>query len=311
MIPPMRVFVAGATGVIGRALVPMLLASGHEVIGLARTPERAAALESLGAEAVVADALDRDALVRAVAEARPDAVVQQLTAIPENLNPRTFSRAFEQTNRLRTEGTRYLVEGAQRAGASRFVAQSIAFAYEPEGGPAKAEDAPLWEDPPASFAPVVAAVRDLEGQTLAADGTVLRYGHFYGPGTLYGPGGATEQMVRKRRFPVVGDGGGVFSFVTVDDAARATQLALERDVRGVVNVVDDEPAPVREWLPAYAEAIGAKPPRRVPAWLARPLAGEFGVLWLTAMRGADNSRAGSELGWQPDPASWRDGFRRL
>jgi nucleoside-diphosphate-sugar epimerase len=286
----------------------MLLDAGHEVVGLARSAERAAAVERAGAEAVVADALDRDALVAAVAGARPDAVVHQLTAIPSSVEPRKFDRQFAATNALRIDGTRNLLAGAAAAGAGRFVAQSIAFAYSPEGGSVKDEDAPLWRDPPAKFAAALGAVRELEGQVLDAGGTVLRYGMFYGPGTSYAPDGATAELVRRRRFPIIGGGGGVFSFVPVADAARTALLALERDVRGVLNVVDDDPAPVREWLPAYAEALGAKPPRRLPAWLVRPLAGSFAVQWLTEMRGASNERAKRELGWQPAPASWREGF---
>jgi nucleoside-diphosphate-sugar epimerase len=305
----MRVFVAGATGVIGRALVPLLVGAGHEVVGLARSVERAAEVERLGAEAALGDALDRDAMLAAVAGARPDAVVHELTAIPASIEPRKFDRQFQATNALRIEGTRNLLTGAAEAGAERFVAQSIAFAYDPEGGAVKDEDAPLWRDPPAKFAAALEAIRSLERQVLDAGGTVLRYGQLYGPGTAYAPDGGSAALVRKRRFPIVGDGSGVFSFVSAADAARATVLALERDVRGVLNVVDDEPAPLREWLPAYAEAIGAPPPRRVPAWVARLAAGSFAVRSLTEIRGASNERAKGELGWQPDPASWREGFR--
>jgi nucleoside-diphosphate-sugar epimerase len=305
----MRVFLAGATGVIGRALVPLLVEAGHEVVGLARSAERAAEVERMGVEAAVANALDRDAVVTAVAAARPDAVVHQLTAIPPDAEPRKFDKQFAATNVLRTEGTANLLAGAARAGADRFLAQSIAFAYEPEGGPVKDEDAPLWRDPPAKFAAALAAVKSLERQTLDAGGTVLRYGQLYGPGTSYAPDGGTAELVRKRRFPIVGDGGGVFSFVSAHDAGRATMLALERGARGVLNVVDDEPAPVREWLPAYADAIGAPPPRKLPAWLARLVAGSFAVQLVTETRGASNERAKRELGWRPDPASWREGFR--
>jgi nucleoside-diphosphate-sugar epimerase len=304
-----RVFLAGATGAIGRLLVPHLLEGGHEVVGLARSAERAVEVERLGAEPAVADALDREAVVAAVAGARPDAVVHQLTAIPHAVDPRKFHRQFATTNALRIEGTRNLLAGAAAAGADRFVAQSIAFAYAPEGGPVKDEDAPLWRDPPAKFAPALQAVGELERQVLEAGGTVLRYGHFYGPGTSYAPDGHAAKLVRTRRFPIVGDGGGVFSFISVADAARATRLAIERDVGGVLNVADDEPAPVREWLPAYAEALGAPPPRRVPAWLGRLAAGSFGVQWLTVLRGASNERAKRELGWQPEQPTWREGFR--
>jgi nucleoside-diphosphate-sugar epimerase len=304
----MRVFVAGATGVIGRSLVPLLTAAGHEVVGLARSVERARAVERLGAEAALGDALDRESVIAAVAGARPDAVVHQLTSIPRTVEPRKFDRQFEVTNALRTEGTRNLLAGVAEAGASRFLAQSISFAYQPEGGPVKDEDAPLWRDPPAKFAAALGAIRELERQTLEASGTVLRYGMLYGPGTSYAPDGGTAELVRKRRFPIVGEGRGVFSFVTAADAARACLLALERDARGVFNVVDDEPALLREWLPVYAEAIGAPRPWRAPAWLARLVGGSFGVSWLTEMRGASNARARRELGWQPAPRSWREGF---
>ncbi len=306
----MRVFLAGATGVIGRQLVPMLVQSGHEVIGLARSKARRAAVEQLGIDAAVADALDRDALVAAVVAAQPDAVVHQLTSIPHELNPRRFAKEFETTGRLRTEGTRNLIEGATQAGAGQFVAQSIAFAYAPEGDSLKREDDPLWRDPPAAFAPTFAAVRELERQVLEADGTVLRYGHLYGDGTSYARDGGTAELVLKRRFPVVGEGGGVFSFVSATDAARAAMLALEREVRGVLNVVDDDPAPLREWLPEFACSLGAPRPRRVPAWLARPIAGDWSVQFLTRIRGADNSRAKRELGWAPDPPSWRASIGR-
>jgi nucleoside-diphosphate-sugar epimerase len=304
-----RVFLAGATGVIGRNLVPLLVDAGHEVIGLARTPERAREVEGMGAEVAVADALDRDAVVAAVGAARPDAVVHQLTAIPPSLEPRKYEKQFAATNALRTQGTANLLAGAAEAGAERFLAQSIAFAYAPEGGPVKDEGAPLWPDPPANFAAALAAVQAHERQVLDAGGTVLRYGQFYGPGTSYAPDGGTAEMVRKRRFPIVGQGGGMFSFISVADAARATALALERDARGVLNIVDDEPAPVREWLPAYADALGAPPPRKLPEWLARLVGGSFAVQLLTETRGASNERAKRELGWQPDPASWREGFR--
>lgn len=304
----MRVFLAGATGVLGRALVPLLLEGGHEVVGMARSDERARDVERMGAEPAVADALDRDAVVAAVAVARPDAVLHQLTAIPPSVEPRKYDKQFAATNALRTEGTANLLAGAAEAGAERFVAQSIAFAYAPEGGPVKDEDAPLWRDPPAKFAAVLGAVQSLERHTLDAGGTVLRYGQIYGPGTSWAPDGGTAELVRKRRFPIVGDGAGVFSFVSAQDAARATVLALERDARGVLNIVDDEPAPVREWLPAYADAIGAPAPRKLPAWLARLVAGSLAVQLVTETRGASNERAKRALGWQPEPASWREGF---
>jgi nucleoside-diphosphate-sugar epimerase len=303
-----RVFVAGATGVLGRTLVPLLIESGHEVIGLARSADAAAAVETLGAKAARADALDRDATLAAIAEAAPDAVVHQATAIPPELDFRKMASQFAQTNALRTDGTSNLLDGADAAGAKRFIAVSIAFAYNPSGTLVKEEEAPLWQDAPPQFTPVVEAIERLERQTVAAGGTVLRCGHLYGPGTAYGPDSPVAELVRKRRFPIVGDGGGMFSFVTARDAARATLLALEQDAPGVFNVVDDDPAPVRHWLPSYAQALGAPQPRRVPAWLARPLAGSLGVAFLTQLRGAYNSRAKDVLGWQPETQSWREGF---
>lgn len=293
---------------IGRALVPQLIAAGHEVTGLARSAEGAAAVEALGAKPAVADALDRDAVVGAIVSAEADAVVHQLTAIPADVDFRKMAAQFAATNALRTEGTRNLVAGAEAAGAERFVAQSVAFAYNPSGTLVKEEEAPLWHQPPAQFAPVIDAIEEHEKQVLAADGTLLRYGHLYGPGTAYGPDSPTAELVRRRRFPIVGDGGGMFSFVTAADAARAVVLALERDVRGVLNIVDDDPAPVRHWLPVYAQALGARPPRRMPAWLGRPFAGALAVDFLTQLRGAYNSRAKDVLGWHPETQSWREGF---
>jgi 2-alkyl-3-oxoalkanoate reductase len=306
----MRVFVAGATGAIGRQLVPMLLADGHQVTGMTRSPERATALAAGGVEPIIADALDAQAVLSAVDEARPDAVIHQLTAIPERLDPRKIIRDFELTDRLRTEGTRHLVAAAQAAGVKRVLAQSVAFAYAP-GPPGTVHDEadPLNMDPPAQFRRSAGALAELERTVLEAGGQVLRYGYFYGPGSAISRAGSLGREVSRRRLPIVGGGGGVWSFIHLEDAARATVAALESERPGAYNVVDDEPAPVSEWVPALADALGARPPRRVPAWIARPLAGSYGVMTMTRAQGASNALARRELGWTPRYPSWREGFR--
>jgi nucleoside-diphosphate-sugar epimerase len=305
-----RVFLAGATGVIGAQLLPLLLADGHQVSGMTRSPHKADALRAAGAEPVVVDGLDAQAVRDAVVKAHPDAVIHELTAIPQRLDPRKIVRDFELTDRLRTEGTRNLLAGASEAGASRFIAQSIAFAYAPgPPGTVHSEQDPLIADPPAQFERSAMSIAALERMTLAADGLVLRYGYFYGPGSSISAGGSLAQEVAKRRLPIVGGGAGVWSFIHVHDAAEATVAALTRGEAGAYNVVDDEPAPVREWIPALAKTLGAKPPRSVPAWLARPLAGEYGVYTMTRAQGASNARVKAELGWSPRYASWREGFR--
>jgi nucleoside-diphosphate-sugar epimerase len=308
----MRIFVAGATGAIGRPLVRRLVAAGHEVAGTTRSERRAGAIRDDGADPVVVDALDRDALIAAVAAARPDVVVHQLTQIPQDMNPRKLAQEFELTNRLRTEGTRNLIDAARAAGTDEAVAQSIAFAYRFDGPPdaPKTEDDPLiGADAPKGFRDSALAVERLERSVLDSGGTVLRYGYFYGPGTAYDPdGGAIAARIRKRGFPIVGDGGGYFSFIHVDDAAAATVAAVERGTPGVYNVVDDDPARLRDWLPVFAQAIGAKPPRSVPTLAARIAVGRWMTLSATETRGASNAKARSELGWEPRYASWRAGF---
>jgi nucleoside-diphosphate-sugar epimerase len=301
----MKVFVAGASGVIGRPLVAQLVAAGHEVTGMTRSRERATTIERAGATAAVCDALDASALRDAVARAAPDAVVHELTALPHRFEPRDL-RLYDATNRVRIEGTRNLIAAAGRA---RIVCQSIAFAYRPGGEPRVVdEDAPLFTDAPPPFGAATSAVAEMERMVLAADGLVLRYGWFYGPGTFYGEGGSMAQDVARRRFPIVGDGGGLWSFVHVDDAAAATVAAVERGAPGVYNVVDDEPGPMREWVPAYAAAIGARRPLRVPVWVARLVAGKAVGAMSTTLPGASNARAKRELGWEPRWPTWRTGF---
>lgn len=303
----MKVFLAGATGAIGRPLVRRLLEAGHDVVGTTRSPERATALRAAGAEAVVLDALDAPALREAVLSARPDAIVNQLTDLSAPMNPRRYAQWLAGTNRLRTEATATLLDAGRHAGAARAVVQSISFATAPQGPPVLDEDAPLNDAAPEMTGPVAAMERQV-AQAEGIDGLVLRYGYFYGPGTSLGPGGQQAEMVRRRRLPVVGSGAGTWSFVHVDDAAAATVLALDGGGTGVLNVVDDEPAPMRDWLPGLAATMGAPPPRRVPAWLARAVAGPLAVHTGTAMRGASNARARERLGWRPARPSWRDGF---
>ena len=306
----MRIFLAGASGVIGRRLVPQLLAAGHDVTGMARSPARANVLRDLGIDAAVADALDADAVRAAVADARPDAVIHQLTALPQRIDPRRIERDFAMNDRLRSEGTQILVDAAQRAGARRVIAQSIAFAYAPgPPGTIHADGDPLWLDAPNAFRRSARALAELDRVVLGAGGIVLRYGYFYGPGSAISAGGSVGQDVQRRRLPVVGGGGGVWSFIHIDDAAAATVAALENGASGAYNVVDDEPARCSEWIPALADALGARAPRKVPAWLARPLAGSYGVASMTRAQGASGALAQRELGWTARHPSWREGFR--
>ena len=309
----MRILVAGATGALGRRLVPLLVEGGHQVTGMTRTAGKTADLRAAGADPVVADALDREDVLRAVAAARPEVVVHQLTALAGMTSFRKVDQGFALTNRLRTEGTDHLLEAARAAGARRFVAQSFAgWPFARVGGPVKTEDDPLDPDPPAQLRRTLDAIRHLESAVLGTEGiegVVLRYGGFYGPGTSAGVGGSMLDDLRRRRFPIVGAGSGVWSFVHIDDAATATVAAVERGAPGVYQVVDDDPAPVSEWLPALAAAAGARPPRRVPVWLARLLVGEHGVVLMNEVRGASNAKARRELGWRPAWPSWRQGFR--
>lgn len=308
----MRVLLAGATGAIGRPLVQMLLEAGHEVTGTTRSPGRAEELRRAGATPVLVDALDRDAFAAAVRAARPEAVVDQLTAIPARIDPRHYARDFELTDRLRTEATATLVDAAGEAGARRVVSQSVAFFYAPgPPGTVHTEQSPTGEpsEAPAAAKRTLAAMIEHERRVLDVGGLVLRYGFFYGAGTAIGEGGSTVEAVRARKMPVVGDGAGVWSFVHIDDAARATVAALERGAPGVYNVVDDEPARMGDWIPELARSLGAPPPRRVPTFLARLFAGAVGVALMTRGQGASNSLAAAELGWRPQIESWREGFR--
>lgn len=307
-----RIFLAGASGAIGRQLVPMLLASGHTVVGMTRSQERAAALERLGAGTCVCDAYDRAELIAKVSAARPELVVHQLTALPQDypVRRRDLNR---DTDRIRREGTRNLIDASRAAGCTRVIAQSVAFLYSPDvGSEPRTETDPPYTDAPEPFAGTVAALLDLEAQVLSDPeirGAVLRYGWLYGPGTWYAPSGYFGHLVKRRRYPIVGAGSGVWSFLHVKDAARATGALVESDAAGVFNIVDDEPAPMRDWLPAFAHAIDAPPPSRVPSWVARLAAGKLAVQMSTRMPGATNTKAKAEIGWRPTYATWRDGFR--
>jgi len=289
---------------LGTRLVPQLVERGHEVIGTSRSSENADLLRALGAKPVALDVLDPDATSQVVASAEPDAIVHEATALAGKTDFRHWDESFADTNRLRTDGTDSLLEAARKTGVTRVVAQSYAgWPYAREGGPVKSEDDPLDAQPLPEMRETLDAIEHLEGRVQDAGGVVLRYGGLYGA-----PDDAQVELVRRRRFPLVGDGGGVWSFVHLDDAAAATVLAVEQGEPGVYNVVDSDPAPVREWLPALAEAIHAKPPFRVPRWLARVFAGEVGVVLMTEIRGASNAKARRDLGWTLRHPSWREGF---
>jgi nucleoside-diphosphate-sugar epimerase len=300
----MRVFVVGASGAIGTRLVPQLINRGHEVVGTSRSPEKTEPLRALGAKPIALDLLDPRAVREAVLEAEPDAIVHEATALADARFSRNFDRTFAQTNRLRTEGTDALLAAAREAGVRRIVVQSFAsYRYAREGGPVKTEDDPLEPAPLPSMREGFAAMRYLDETVTEAGGTALRYGAFYGAAN-----DGLVEPVRKRQLPIVGDGGGITSFIHLDDAAAATVLAIDHDRAGIYNIVDDEPAPVREWLPVLADALGAKPPRHVPRWLARLFAGDFAVMMGTSARGASNAKAKRELGWELRYPSWRQGF---
>jgi nucleoside-diphosphate-sugar epimerase len=305
----MRVFVAGATGAIGRQLVPRLVATGHEVHGMTRSESKRSVLSELGAVPVVADALDPHQVAEVVAQAKPDVIVHQLTAIGA-VDTRHMERDFAQTNRLRTEGTDHLLSAGQAAGVRRFVAQSNAAVYGRTGAAVQTEEA-FDPSPVPAMRANQEAMRHLEAAVLGAEwteGIALRYGWFYGPGTGLAPGGEVPELIRKRKFPLVGDGGAVWSFIHVADAAEATVAAIEHGRRGVYNVVDDDPAPVAEWLPTLARQLRAKRPMHVPRIVGRLFAGEAGVVMMTELRGASNAKAKRELAWRPAHPSWRQGL---
>ncbi len=300
----MKVLVAGATGAVGSRLVPQLVERGHQVVGSSRSAESADELRALGAEPIVLDVLDRSSTRSAVEAAQPDVIVHEATALSGQSDMKHFDDSFAQTNRLRTEGTDALLAAARGAGVSRLIAQSYAgWPYAREGGAVKTEDDRLDPTPVSGMGQTLAAIEHLEHEVLEAGGIVLRYGALYGA-----PGDTQVDLVRRRRFPIVGDGGGVWSFVHLDDAAAATVLAIEQGEPGIYNVVDNDPAPVHEWLPELASAIHAKPPFRIPRWVARLLAGEVGVALMTEIRGASNAKAKRELGWTLRHPSWREGF---
>jgi nucleoside-diphosphate-sugar epimerase len=308
----MRVFVAGSTGVVGRSLVPGLVEGGHEVVALVRNEPKAREIEAMRAKATIADPLDRKSLTAAMTQARPEAIIHQLTALTGVGNFKKLDEELALTNRLRTESTDILIEAARLAGARRLIAQSFCgWTYEREGGPAKAEEDPLDPAPAASFTRTLAAIRHLEEAVISAgpvEGVALRYGWFYGPGTSIARDGAIVEMIRARQIPIVGEGEGIWSFIHIHDAVSATLAALTRGAPGLYNVVDDEPAPVSTWLPALADAVGAPRPRKLPVWLARFAIGEGGVSMMTRNRGASNAKARRLLDWQPFYPSWRRGF---
>jgi nucleoside-diphosphate-sugar epimerase len=304
----MKVFLAGASGALGKRLIPRLIDHGHSVVGTTRSEAKEAELWDLGAKPVVVDAFDRDAVIAAVVAEKPDAIIHQLTALT-GADFRKFEKAFELTDRLRTEGTDNLLAAAKAAGVKRFIAQSYAgWPYARTGGVKKTEQEPLDPRPAPQMRRSLAAIRHVETAVPEAGGIVLRYGGFYGPGTGVEPGGEQVEAVRKRKFPVIGEGRGVWSFVHIDDAAAATVIALEHGQPGVYNIVDDDPAPVAEWLPYLAKVAGAKPPRHLPLWLGRLVGGEHMVVMMDEARGASNEKARRELGWEPSRHSWREGF---
>ena len=305
----MKVLVAGATGALGTQLVPRLVDAGHDVTGMSRSEAKRERIEALGADAVIADALDADEVAAAVGEAEPDVIVHELTSLSGDFDLRRFDETFALTNRLRTEATDHLLSAGRAVGVERFVAQSFAgWPYAKIGGPVKTEDDPLDPDPIPPVRETMAAIRYLEEAVTGAEWTVgiaLRYGGFYGPGTSLDDNSEMLDAIRERKFPIIGSGAGVWSFVHVADAAEATVAAIERGERGVYNVVDDEPAPVAEWLPVVARNLGAKPPRRVPRFVGRLLAGQAPTVMMTELRGASNAKAKRELGWRPGHPTWR------
>ena len=313
----MKVFIAGASGALGTHLIPHLVAAGHDVVAMTRTAAKQDGLRALGARPVVADALDPEAVARVVGEAEPEVILHQLTALSGPQDMRHFDRAFELTNRLRTEATDHLLAAGRAVGTRRVVAQSFAgWRWSRTGGRLLTEDDPIELDAPAeALRPGLTAIDHVERAVTSIDwgeGVVLRYGGFYGPGTGMSsdPGEVMPDMIRKRRFPVIGDGSGVWSYIHIEDAAAVTATAVERGAPGIYNIVDDEPAPVRVWLPVLASELGAKPPLRVPRWLGRLAGGEVAVLMMTDVCGFSNAKAKRELGLELRYPSWRQGFAK-
>jgi 2-alkyl-3-oxoalkanoate reductase len=311
----MKVFVAGASGALGRQLVPMLVERGHEVTGMTRTSAKADQIRSLGARPAVADALDPEGVAQAVAEAEPEVVIHELTALDVSSFSRSLDKTFAVTNRLRTEGTDHLLAAARAVRARRFIGQSFAgWPFERTGGPVKTEEDPLESSPPKTVSETLGAIKYVEETVTGAEGIeglAMRYGGFYGPGTSVSldPDGEQVEMLRKRRLPIIGDGGGIWSFVHIADAAAATAAAVDHGAPGLYNIVDDEPVEARVLLPELAKVVGAKPPRRLPLWLGRLIAGEGNAIMMTEVRGASNAKAKRELGWELRYSSWRQGFR--
>ncbi|NED94851.1 NAD(P)-dependent oxidoreductase [Phytoactinopolyspora alkaliphila] len=311
----MKIYLAGATGALGTRLLPLLTGAGHDVVATTRSAGKAAQLTAAGATPAVVDALDADAVMDSVAEARPDVVIHQLTSLSGTLNLKKFDEYFAATNALRSRGTENLLMAARAAGTKRVLVQSYAgWPNDRTGSAVKTEDDPLDPTPASAARQTHAAISALESMVTGAhdlEGLVLRYGAFYGPGTGWSADGDTAAMVRKRKFPIVGGGTGIWSFVHIDDAAAATAAAVERGAPGIYNIVDDDPAPVSAWLPYLAEALGGKPPRRLPVWLAKPMIGDQGIAMMTSTRGSSNAKARRELAWTPTYPSWRKGFRAL
>lgn len=310
----MKVFVAGANGAIGKPLVSQLVAGGYDVIAMTRSPQYVTALRAAGAEPVVADVFDRDTLIEAVKRTEPEVVIHELTALAAMKNFNKFDDEFAMTNRLRTEGTDNLLAAAQAAGARRFIAQSFGnWNYARSGKNPKTEEDPLDPTPPRNQTQSLQAIRYVENTVVNANriqGIALRYGNLYGPGTGFAINGNIAASVRKRALPIVGNGAGIWSFIHIEDAAKATIAAMQQGAPGIYNIVDDEPAPVSVWLPEFARALGAKPPFHIPAWLGRLIIGEVGISVMTQIRGASNAKARRELGWTPCYTTWREGFRK-
>jgi 2-alkyl-3-oxoalkanoate reductase len=310
----MKIFVAGGTGAVGKKLVPLLVARGHSVVATTRSNIKIEELHRTGAEAVVLDGLNRDAVIQAIDAVRPDVIVHQMTALASMKSLKKFDDEFKTTNRLRTAGTEYLIDAARRVGTRKLIVQSYAgWPAIRQGGRIKTEEDPLDPQPPHSMSRTLDGIQRLEGIVAAASdltGIVLRYGSFYGPGTSFAPGGEIIEAIRGRKFPVVGDGQGIWSFIHMEDVAMATCLAIERGTQGAYNIVDDEPAEVSVWLPYLAKLLGAKPPRHIPRWLGRLFIGDAGVSMMTKIRGASNAKAKDRLAWQPLYSSWREGFLR-